>query len=341
VTRALTHLGQAIFVIWAAYTLTFLVLYLLPGDPATILVLSATQENDTLDQGQIDALRAEWGLDRPLYEQYFTSLWGALHLDFGLSYETRGSAWERVVTLLPQTGALAAAALVLAVVFGGALAIAANSARQRWVRRLLAAVPPLGVSLPGFWIGLLLIQLFSFRLGLLPASGSSGAESLILPAITLAIPTGATLAQLFARSLEVTLTEPFITVLRSRGADHRRVIGHAVRNAVLPVLTMVGMLVGQLFAGAAITETVFSRDGIGKLTVDAVSRFDGPVLLAIVVVVSATFVISSLLVDLIYPYVDPRLRTAGPRGRTSQADKADKPASEQATSLEASIGAAS
>lgn len=304
----LKHVGQAVFVVWAAYTLTFFILYLLPGDPATILVMSVTQEDQTLNESEIAALRAEWGLDRPLHEQYLSSLWHALQLDFGRSYETNEAAGERVLALLPQTAALAGTALVIAILAAAALAIAINFAPWPWLRRILAAVPPLGISLPGFWIGLLLIQLFSFRLGLFPPMGSKGVESLVLPAITMAIPLAATLAQLFSRSLEATLREPYIDVVLARGAGGARVLGHAARNALLPVLTMIGLLFGQLFAGAAITETVFSRDGMGKLTVDAVSRFDGPVLLAIVVVVSGLFVISSLLTDLVYPLVDPRTR---------------------------------
>lgn len=308
-TRAvLTRVAQGLFVIWAAYTLTYLILFLLPGDPATILVLSATQEDAGLNQTQIDALRADWGLDRPLIEQYLSSLAGIFQGDFGRSYETSEPAADRVFSLRPQTLALGGTAIVLAIVGGVAVAIAIAVAPWPWLRRTLAAVPPLGVSVPGFWIGLLLIQLFAFRLGWFPPMGSKGLDSLVLPAVTLAIPLGSTIAQLFSRSLELTLGEPFVGVIRARGAGTALVLLRAGRNAVLPVLTMVGMLVGQVFAGAAITETVFSRDGIGKLTVDAVGRFDGPILLVVVIVVSGFFVISSLITELVYPLVDPRLR---------------------------------
>lgn len=303
----LRRLGQAVVVIWAAYTLTFVILYLLPGDPVSILVLSATQEETTLDPAQVEALRREWGLDQPLPVQYVGSLWDALHLDFGLSYETREPAVQRVLGLLPQTLVLGASALVIAIIGGTLLAIGITFGPWAGGRRLLAALPPIGVSVPGFWIGLLLIQFFAFRLGWFPPMGTDGVDTLVLPALSMAIPTGASIAQLLSRSLELTLQEPYVSVIRSRGAGGFRIFARALRNAVLPVLTMVGMMVGHLFAGAAITETVFSRDGIGSLTVNAVSQYDGPVLQLVVLVVSGIFVLSSLVTDLLYPLVDPRI----------------------------------
>lgn len=304
------RLGQGVLVLWAAYTLTFLILYLLPGDPVRILLYaqSGAEDMDAIDPALVEALRSEWGLDRPLIVQYLDSLWSALRLDFGNSYQTSGSAGQRVLDLLPNTLILGAAGLLLAVVLGVLLAIAINFTTFAWLRRLLAALPPLGVSVPGFWIGLLLIQVFAFQLRLLPPMGDDGIRELILPALTLAIPTSASIAQLLSRSLGQTLLEPYIDVARAKGANTLGIFGHAFRNAVLPVLTMVGMMVGNLFAGAAITETVFSRDGIGRLTVEAVNAHDVPVVQVLVLIAAALFVFSSLVTDLVYPLVDPRIK---------------------------------
>ncbi|GAB2735883.1 ABC transporter permease [Arthrobacter bambusae] len=300
------RLLQGAFVLWAAYTVSFFILYLLPGDAVSIM--AGGEEQNTVDPALVAKLRSEYGLDKPIYEQYFAALFRAIRLDFGVSIKNGVAATQAVSEVLPETVKLALVGFSLAVVLGSALAIASAFSRSRWVRQALGSLPPLGIAVPTFWIGLLLLQLFSFRLRLFPALGNDGPASIVLPALTLAIPTGAIIAQLLSRSLHRTLGEPYIEQIRAKGASEALVqFGHALRNAAIPTLTMLGILIGNLLAGAVVSETVFSRAGIGRLTVTAVNSRDIPVVQTVVVLAAAIFVVTSLLVDLIYPLVDPRL----------------------------------
>ncbi len=303
------RVGQGLVVLWAAYTISFLVLYLLPGDAAALFAGGADQE--AVDPELVARLRAELGLDRPLWEQYLTALGRALVGDFGTSTQTGRPAADLLGEALPPTLALTGFAFVLSVVLGAVLALAASLTRTAWLRNLLFSLPPIGVSTPVFWIGLLLLQAFSFQLRLFPAMGDDGFVSLVLPAVTIAIPSGAFIAQLLSRSLRSTLAQPYVEVVRAKGAGETRVqFGHALRNAVIPTLTMGGVLVGGLLSGAVVTETVFSRLGIGRLVVTAVNNRDVPVVQIVVVFAALVFVVANLVVDLVYPLVDRRITLA-------------------------------
>lgn len=303
------RVGQGLVVLWAAYTISFLVLYLLPGDAAALFAGGADQE--AVDPELVARLRAELGLDRPLWEQYLTALGRALVGDFGTSTQTGRPAADLLGEALPPTLALTGFAFVLSVVLGAVLALAASLTRIAWLRNLLFSLPPIGVSIPVFWIGLLLLQAFSFQLRLFPAMGDDGFVSLVLPAVTIAIPSGAFIAQLLSRSLRSTLAQPYVEVVRAKGAGETRVqFGHALRNAVIPTLTMGGVLVGGLLSGAVVTETVFSRLGIGRLVVTAVNNRDVPVVQIVVVFAALVFVVANLVVDLVYPLVDRRITLA-------------------------------
>ena len=303
------RIGQGLVVLWAAYTISFLILYLLPGDAATLFAGGGDQE--AIDPALVAQLRSELGLDRPLWEQYLVALGKALTGDFGVSTQTGRPASDLLLESLPPTLALTAFAFVLSVVFGITLALTASLARAQWLRSILSSLPPLGVSIPVFWIGLLLLQAFSFRLRLFPSMGNEGFESLVLPAITIAIPSGAFIAQLLSRSLRSTLAQPYVEIVRAKGASERRVqLGHAFRNAAIPSLTMVGVLIGGLLSGAVVTETVFSRLGIGRLVVTAVNNRDVPVVQTVVVFAALVFVVANLLVDLVYPLIDRRITLA-------------------------------
>ena len=302
------RLLQAVFVIWAALTASFLALYALPGDPVEILLDSGTGERGSASPHQIAALRHQYGFDRPLPVQYADHLRGALHGDLGTSVRTGAPVLRTVLDAVPDSAALAAAALALAVPGGIGLALAATAAGRGPLRRLLTNLPPLGVALPTFWVGLLLVQVFSFRLRLLPAFGGNGVAGLVLPAVTLAIPTGAVLAQVFGRGLRDALAEPYLTTAAAKGVGRvGRILHHAARNAVLPVLTVAGVLAGNLLAGTVVVETVFARDGLGRLTVSAVSTQDIPLVQGVVVFAAVVFVLVNLAVDVLCPVLDPRL----------------------------------
>ncbi|WP_395242559.1 ABC transporter permease [Agromyces sp. MMS24-K17] len=299
------RLLQAVGVLWAAYTVSFLVLYALPGDPVSLL--AGADAND-LSPEQLDALRAQYGLDRPLVVQYLDQLAAVLRGDLGTSLVNGRPVSEIIGEALPPTLAISGAALLLALVFGAGLAIAANLTRHRWLANVLLGLPPLGVAVPAFWLGLMLLQWFSFTIPVFPAVGDRGFASIVLPAITLAVPTGAMIAQLLSKGIASTLAEPYVDTAWAKGATRARVhLGHALKNAALPALTVTGLIVGQLLSGTVVTETVFSRPGIGRVTASAVQQQDVPVVQGVVLFAATAFVVANLAVDLVYPALDPRI----------------------------------
>jgi peptide/nickel transport system permease protein len=311
------RIGQAVIVLWAAFTLSFVILYLLPGD-AVLAKIGGGDGAITLTPDQLAQARAEYGLDDPWFVRYGKGLLGALHGDFGHSVVTGDSATHMVMTALPPTLAVAGLGLVLAIVFGAGSALAGTYTRHRWLGNLLLSLPAAGISLPVFWVGLVLIEIFSFQLRALPALGDEGFSALILPAVTLALPTGAVVGQVLAKSLRTQLAEPYVETARAKGASRRRAhFGHALRNAAIPALTMIGVISAQLLAGSVVTETVFSRDGVGRITTAAVNAQDVPVVQAVIVLAAFFFVTVNLIVDLLYPVLDPRV---GGR-RTARAGK--------------------
>jgi peptide/nickel transport system permease protein len=309
----LRRLAQAVVVLWAAYTATFLILDALPGDPVTAMA-SAGMDGGAVDPAELAAIRAEYGYDDPMLVRYLTHLGDAVTGDLGNSVATGRPVVQTLGDALPSTLQLTTAALVLAVVLGGGLALVATYSRRRWLRQLLLSLPGLGVSVPTFWVGLVLVQFLSFQLRWFPAFGNDGASSLVLPAVTLAIPTGALVAQVLAKSLLTTLDEPYVQTARAKGAGRARIhLAHALRNASLPALTVVGLLAGQLLANSVVIETVFSRDGLGRVTASAVGSQDLPLVQGVVVLGALVFVLVNLVVDLVYPLLDRRIVVAGAR----------------------------
>ena len=314
---------QALAVLWAAFTISFIVLFLLPSDPVSLAVDSAGSGTPA-DAAAIAELQARYGLDQPVLVQYWHSLVGAVQGDFGLSIATGQPVTTAILDAVPSTLGLAATALVLAVVFGSAVAYAATYTQIAWLKNLLLALPPLGVAVPTFWVGLLLLQLFSFRLRWFPAFGDAGAASLVLPAVTLALPTGAVIAQVLATSMATTWKQPFVDVARAKGVSRLRVqTRHVLRLSSIPAFTIAGVLVGTLLAGSVVVETVFSRAGVGRLTQTSVLAQDIPVVQGIVVLTSLVFVLVNLAVDLLYPLIDPRIvREYRPARASAEPEKA-------------------
>ncbi|MFF0489379.1 ABC transporter permease [Nocardia sp. NPDC004068] len=302
----IVRVAQAVAVLWAAFTGSFAVLYLLPGDPVE-LAAGATP-GTPVDPAAIAEMRARYGLDQPLWQQYWTALTHALRGDLGRSLTTGQTVTGAIAEALPSTLALAALTLTLAVVVGGALALAASYTRRAWLRGLLTSLPPIGAAAPTFWVGLLLLQLFSFRLRLFPAFGGAGLKGVVLPAVTLAIPVGAVIAQVLYSGLAQTWRQPFVEVAFAKGASRRWIqLRHVLRPAVAPALTIAGVWVGTVLAGSVVVETVFSRAGIGRLTQTAVLNQDIPVVQGIVVLTAVAFVLVNLAVDLVLPLLDPRV----------------------------------
>lgn len=311
----LRRIGYAVIVVWAAFTATFLLLFILPSDPISLALEQGDRAGRAgggsvlLSEAQVDAIKARYGYDKPVPAQYGIALGRMVTGDLGTSISTGVPVRDSFVRALPETVKLASTALVVSVIAGVALAVASNYSRFRWLRQALQSLPPLGAAIPTFWFGLILLQIFSFRYGLFPPFGNGGIDSLVLPAITLALPVSAVFAQVLSKSLRDVLDQPYIATARAKGASHRRVhFRHALRNAVIPALTVVGITAGNLLAGSVVVETVFARSGIGRLTHAAVNSQDTPTMLAIVVLSAAVFAIVNLLVDLAYLVVDPRIR---------------------------------
>ncbi|MFD2754546.1 ABC transporter permease [Comamonas terrae] len=304
----LRRTGQALLVLWAAFSASFVLLQLMPGDAVLIKFL-----NPDLGLGpeQIAEIQAAYGADQPVWRQYLHTLGQFLSGHFGYSLQAGVPVSQGLATNLPPTLRLASMGLAAALLLAVGLALLASLVRWRPVRALLQSLPPLFASIPVFWLGIMLIQWVSFRLGWVPVINPGPWQGLILPTLTLAVPISAPLAQILMRNLDAALAQPYVAVARAKGASQLHVLlRHAARNAVLPVLTMGGMLFGELLAGAVVTEAVFGLNGLGSLTQQAVGNQDTAVLQAVVMVSATAFVTINLIVDLLYPWLDPRLAHA-------------------------------
>lgn len=302
-----SRIGQALLVLWAAFTASFVLLQLLPGDAVLIKFLSPDMG---LSPQQLADIRVAYGADTPLWQQYGHTLLSFLQGDFGYSLQAGVPVAHSVAVNLPPTLLLALLGFGTALLLAVALAFLSNLAAFGWLRSALQALPALFISVPVFWLGIMLIQVFSFRLGWVPVINPGQWEGLVLPTLTLAVPISAPLAQILMRNIDAALAQPFVAVARAKGASRAGVLWrHVARNAVLPTLTIAGILFGELLAGAVVTEAVFGLNGLGSLTRAAVDNQDTAVLQAVVVISAACFVFINLAVDLLYPLVDPRLRT--------------------------------
>lgn len=310
----LGRFAQALVVFWAAYTVTFVVLYLLPSNPVELQLGAAGIEADKLTPEQLQVAMARYGLDRPVLEQYLTKLTGFLHGDFGVSIAKQVPVRELLAERLGTTLSLTVSSTVLALIGGVGLASLASYVRWRPARLVLSRLPSIGAAFPQFFIALLLIQLFSFRLGWLPATGTVGLQSLVMPSVTIAVVTSSLLAQVLMRSFDETLSQPYIVAARAKGLSRAAVQWkHAFRNAILPAMTILGVIVGLTVTSAIVVETVFSRNGVGKLAQESVLSQDVPVVLGIVSLAAGVFVLVNLVVDLIYPLLDPRINHVQPK----------------------------
>ncbi|WP_432970954.1 ABC transporter permease [Dactylosporangium sp. CA-233914] len=299
----LRRLGSGVAVLWAAATAAYLALHLAPGDTVDTLV------GDGPDTPQIRAqIAADLGLDRPAVVQYVGYLWRLLHGDFGRSYVLQRPVADIIASQVWPTVKLTLLASAFTVVVALGLALV-STGRGRWVRGLVSMLELSAVSAPGFLIGILLLSVFSFRLGWFPVSGDRDISALVLPALSLALPLGGLLSQVLREGLERALDEPFALTARSRGLTrHALLWRHALRHALLPAVTLAGTLIGFLLSAAVIVERVFGRPGLGQVATDAVGTKDIPVVLAVVMLSAAIYVALSTLADLTYLLVDPRLR---------------------------------
>jgi len=301
----LWRLVHACFVVIAAATLVFVVMRVVPGDPAAIFA------GPSASVDQINAVRVDLGLDKPLPLQYVEFLGGLIRLDLGRSYRLGVSATQVVGERIPATAVLAGAAMLLALLMSFPLGIlAAVRARSRtdYTIELLSL---LGQALPNFWVGIVLILVFGRVFHLLPSFGAHSPTALVLPAVTLALPFIGLLTRLVRSGLLDVLNEPYIVTARSKGlAPVTVLVRHAMKNMLIPVVTVIGLQFGLLLAGAVVVEVVFGWPGVGRVLIDAISNRDYAVVQVAVIFISTTFALLSLLVDVVYVYLDPRIRLA-------------------------------
>lgn len=296
------RLGAALVVMFGVCTLVFLLLHLVPGDPVEAMLGESARPADR------DALRQALGLDRPIAEQYVRYLTGLSRLDLGRSFQDQRPVSEVLAERLPATLQLTLAALALALLLAIPLGVLAAHRRGSAFDDGAMAFSLIGLSMPNFWLGPLLILVFSLWLGWTPVSGSDRPLSLVLPAITLGTALAAVLARMVRASVLEVLGEDYVRTARAKGLSALAVLHrHALRNAWLPVLTLVGLQLGGLLGGAVITETVFAWPGVGSLLVESIQARDFPVVQGCVLLISLVYVLVNTLTDLAYVWVDPRI----------------------------------
>lgn len=300
--RFVHRLAHSILVILGVSALTFLLVYL-AGDPAALIA------GDGASPAEIEALRQANGFDRPIFVQYFDWLWHAVQGDLGTSYRNGRPALGLVLDALPRTLLLIGAALALAAVLGVIIGVAAAVYRDSSFDRLVISGSVFVQSLPTFWLGIVLILIFSAILRVLPTSGFRGPEYLILPAITLAVFQIGTFSRIVRSSMLEVLDSDFVRTARAKGASERAVVfDHALRNAALPIITVIGLELGGLFGGAIVTETVFGWPGISALALSAIQSRDMAVVQAFVLIVGVLVILTNLVIDLLYAQLDPRTK---------------------------------
>ena len=301
----LGRLVDGLIAILGVVTIVFVISRLL-GDPAVLLLpIGATEQ-------QLQELRAALGLDQPIWVQYVAFLSGAVRGDFGQSFQFMRPAIDVVLERMPATMALAFSALGIGIVLGAVAGSLAAIWRGTVIEGAVMVLALLGQATPVFWLGLLLILLFAVELGLLPTGGYDGPASLILPALTLGTFTTASIARLLRSSMLDVLRDDHVRTARAKGLMPATIfLWHVARNSLIPVVTMAGILAGELLGGSVVTETVFSWPGVGRIIVQAMEAKDFPVVQAGVMVIATTFVAINLLVDLLYGVLDPRIRRHG------------------------------
>jgi ABC-type dipeptide/oligopeptide/nickel transport system permease component len=305
--HALRRLLYTLPVLWLVVTIVFLLIHLVPGDPIAQMLGEGATAAD------ISTLRHAYGFDAPLSLQYTRYLTGVAHADLGQSLRLRESVLHLIAQRYPYTLALAIAALLIGLLLAIPAGVWSATHRNRWQDRATGVVSLIGLSFPNFALGPILIILFSIKLGWLPVSGSGSGLSffthLILPAVTLGSGLAALLTRMVRTAMLEELSQDYIRTARAKGLSERTVVyRHALRNALVPILTVVGLQFGSLLAGAIVTETIFSLPGIGRLTVSAISNRDYALVQGCILAIGLTYVAVNLLTDLAYTVANPRMR---------------------------------
>ncbi len=297
------RLALTVLVLFGVATLVFSLIHLVPGDPAQAMLGDGASPED------IAQLRTRLGLDRPLAEQYVAYLKGLSRGDLGVSLRTQQPVVTQIAERLPATAELASAAMLVAVLLAVPLGLVAAVWQGRWIDQGAMGLALVGISVPGFWLGPLLALVFSVELGWLPVSGRGTLAHLILPGVTLGAALAAILARMTRASVLEELREQYVVAARARGASRvRAVVAHALRNSLIPVVTILGLQLGAVLTGSIITETIFSWPGVGRLLIQSINFRDYPMVQGCILLIAVTYVTMNLLTDLVYGWLDPRIR---------------------------------
>ena len=308
-TRIAGIAASALAVLWGAATLAFLAFRVIPGDPVSVMLGPQAQVSEAVKDG----IRAELGLDRPPLEQYLAFIGGLARGDLGESYQLRMPVSEVIGRQLGATMQLSILALVIAAVLALVVTVLV---RGRIGRGIAAGVELVVLSSPVFWIGLVLLSVFAFGLGWFPVSGARNPATIVLPAITLALPVAALLSQVMRDGLQQAERMPFAETVRARGAGPVRfTVRHGLRHGGAGAITLAAYLTGSVLGGAVLVETVFARPGLGRVTLAAISGRDLPVITGIILLSAVVFVCVNIVVELLHPLIDPRLRASARRAR--------------------------
>ena len=302
----ITYVGRralaAIPTLWGVATVVFFMARLLPGDPARVIAGLLASPQD------VERIRHEMGLDQPIWVQYLDFMGSLIHLNLGISAHTNAPVLEEIGSRLPYTIELAVVALAIAVTAGILAGIAAAMRRNTPLDLLISGLSVFGVSMPVYWLGLMMIILFAIELRVFPAAGADETSSIVMPALTLALFSVGLIARMTRSSMLEVLDQDYIRTARAKGVSPRAVVfQHALRNALIPIMTVIGLQFGALLGGAVVTETVFAWPGVGRLLVDSIFFRDYPVVQGLVLMFGTTFVVINLVTDVLYAYVDPRI----------------------------------
>ena len=293
-----------IFTLWVVTIAVSLLIHLVPGDPVRIMYA----QSQSTGPEQIEAKRRDLGLDRPIYEQYLTYMSNVLRGDLGKTIRGEQPVLDLLMLRLPNTILLTAAALVVAVVIGGSIGFFSAYFRGSWFDTLGMGLAIAGIAMPSFWLGLLLMFFFSVRLGWFPVGGT-GLSSLILPALTLGLVSAAVLARLTRSSMLDVLAQDYMRTARAKGLAEPLVLArHALKNSMIPIITMLGLQVAYMLGGAVVVENVFAWNGVGRLAVQAILQRDFPLIQGFVLMFAVIVIGVTLIVDILYAVVDPRIR---------------------------------
>ncbi len=302
----LLRVGASVPVLLGVSLVVFLMVKLVPGDPVDVMFYGQAQPNEEVKANMRHAL----GLDRPLPEQYGLFIWNAVHGDLGRSYRSKRQVTEEINLRIGNTLVLTLASLAVSVAVGTVAGIVAAVRRGSWFDGVSMVLSIGALAVPSFWLGLMLILFFALRLGWFPTGGVGDLRHLVLPAVTLGALNAAIIARLMRASMLEALGEPYVVTARAKGLSQPAVVQRALRNALIPSVTVIGLQIGGLLSGAFVVENVFAYPGLGQLTVTAINNRDLPLVQGAILVSAVSYVLANLSVDVVYGAIDPRIRHA-------------------------------